>query len=424
MPLKEVLTDLLLSGARTSTVPCRRRVPILESPASNMRIACIHQGYELYGSDRSFAECVAAIRAAWPAADIEVVLPRPGPITSLLEGVATRIVFEPVFVLRRASLWQLALSGAIRLPVALVCAAKRFARSDLVYINTSVIADYAIAARFFRHKALLHIHEIPEGFTLKVLRALVGWSGADIIFNSRATRASYPLAAERNGTVIYNGVAGPKVPEPVSYDGTRPLRVAMLGRVNRIKGQEVLIEAVRLLAPELREKVQVRIIGSAFEDQTQETALAELVAQSGLTGEIALEPFTDDAGEAYRWADIVVVPSRRPESLGRVAIEAMSWGRPVISSAIGGLAEVVADGVTGWLVPPGDAAALSARLAGVMLQPGAWAGFAAAARQRYEALFSEATAAQLIAQVVAGKLAARSPPAHSPALVVRAEDSA
>ena len=45
-----------------------------------MRIACVHQGYELYGSDRCFAESVAAIRAAFPEADIEVVLPRRGPI--------------------------------------------------------------------------------------------------------------------------------------------------------------------------------------------------------------------------------------------------------------------------------------------------------------------------------------------------------
>ena len=389
-----------------------------------MRIACIHQGYELYGSDRSFAECVAAIRAAWPAADIEVVLPRPGPITGLLEGIASRITFEPVFVLRRRNLLQLAISGAFHLPVALARAAGRFARSDLVYINTSVIADYAIAARFFRKKALLHIHEIPEGFTLTVLRALVAWSGADIIFNSRATCATYPLAPGRRSVVIYNGVAGPEAPEPASYDGTRPLRLAMLGRINRIKGQEILIEAVRLLAPELRARLQVRIIGSAFEDPAQESALAALVEQSGLGSLIQLEPFTHDAGEAYRWADVVVVPSRRPESLGRVAIEAMSYGRPVVASAIGGLAEVVADGVSGWLVPPGDAVALAARLQSIILEPQGWRSFVLSARQRYEALFSEAMAAQSIAGMVAAKLAGQTGPGRIGTLAARAGDAA
>ena len=61
----------------------------------------------------------------------------------------------------------------------------------------------------------------------------------------------------------------------------------------------------------------------------------------------------------YRRADIVVVPSKLPEPLGRVAIEAMSFGRPVIASEIGGLPQVVKDQVTGWLIPPGDAAVLA-----------------------------------------------------------------
>ena len=62
-----------------------------------LRIACIHQGYELYGSDRSFAESVAALRQAYPSAEIEVVLPRDGPIRGLLEINASRIVIEPLF---------------------------------------------------------------------------------------------------------------------------------------------------------------------------------------------------------------------------------------------------------------------------------------------------------------------------------------
>ena len=49
-----------------------------------MRIACVHQGYELYGSDRCFVESVAAFREAFPEAEIEVVLPRPGPIAAAL----------------------------------------------------------------------------------------------------------------------------------------------------------------------------------------------------------------------------------------------------------------------------------------------------------------------------------------------------
>ena len=143
-----------------------------------MRIACVHQGYELYGSDRCFVESVAALREAFPEAEIEVVLPREGPIVAALSIHASRIVFEPLFILRRKALARLALTGLFTLPLALARAARRLARADLVYINTSVVLDYQIAARAFPGKALLHVHEISTGAVRKALRTLGLWSGA------------------------------------------------------------------------------------------------------------------------------------------------------------------------------------------------------------------------------------------------------
>jgi glycosyltransferase involved in cell wall biosynthesis len=376
-----------------------------------MRIACIHQGYELYGSDRSFAESVAALRAAFPSAEIEVVLPREGPIVDILKPHASRIVFEPLWVLRRQAMLRLATIEMARLPAALWRAWRRMQGSDLTYINTSIIADYALAARLLPRKALLHIHEIPEGILRKVLVALMRWSRADLIFNSRATRATFgdPPGVDARGRrthVVYNGVAGPAATLPVTYDGSRPLKVLLLGRVNRIKGQEVLLEAVASLEPALRDRVEVRLVGGAFESVEREQALAELVGRMGLSGHVEVLPFVSDAADHYRWADIVVVPSRRPESLGRVAIEAMAWGRPPLVSAIGGLVEVVVDGKTGWHVPPGDSAALAGKLREIILRPDIWRGFAAAGRARYEAVFSEPIAAAAIVAIVTDKLKA------------------
>ncbi|MGT2468524.1 hypothetical protein ACVOMV_32785 [Mesorhizobium atlanticum] len=162
-----------------------------------MRIACVHQGYELYGSDRSFAESVAALRAAFPAAEIEVVLPREGPIVDILAPHASRIVFEPLWVLRRKAILRLATVEMARLPAALWRAWRRMRGSDLTYINTSIIADYALAARLLPRKALLHIHEIPEGILRKVLVVLMRWSRADLIFNSRHARTFRRSAGRR-----------------------------------------------------------------------------------------------------------------------------------------------------------------------------------------------------------------------------------
>jgi glycosyltransferase involved in cell wall biosynthesis len=363
------------------------------------RIACIHQGYELYGSDRSFAESVAALRQAYPSAEIEVVLPRDGPIRGLLEANASRIVIEPLWVLRRKDLLRLAATAPVVLPLAVLRAARRLRRCDLVYINTSVIVDHVLAARFFPGKALQHIHEIPEGATRTLLRRLVLWGRARLIFNSRATREAFEAPPGHPSEVIYNGVAGPADWAPTDYDGKRRLRVLMLGRINRIKGQEVLLAALAALPPEVRDRIETRIVGSAFEDPGLELALREAVTSAGLAPHVSVEPFLDDPTPLYRWADVVTVPSRRPESLGRVAIEAMAFGRPPLASAIGGLREVVADGVTGRLLPPGDADALAEALAGIVQNPELLAPMARAGHERFTALFSERAVAQAIGAV-------------------------
>ena len=377
-----------------------------------MRIACVHQGYELYGSDRCFVESVAALREAYRQAEIEVVLPREGPIVAALSPFADRIVFEPLFILRRKALPRLTLTGVFTLPAALWRASRRLRRADLVYINTSVVLDYQIAARAFPGKALLHIHEIPTGLVRAVLRRLALASGARLIFNSRATRDSFAPPANRAYDVIYNGLEGPPAPEPTTYDGSRPLRVALIGRINRIKGQDVLLAALTQLDARA---LQVRMVGGAFEDPSQETRLRQQVAQAGLTETVSVEPFALDTAPIYRWADIVVAPSKLPESLGRTAIEAMAFGRPALVSAIGGLTEVVADGQTGWHVPPGDAAALAQRLAAILRAPEAWREFGGRARARYERLFSRKAAADALGAAAARCLAReRTPSAAQP----------
>jgi glycosyltransferase involved in cell wall biosynthesis len=387
-----------------------------------MKIACVHQGYELYGSDRCFIERVAAMRAAFPEAKIEVVLSRSGPIVKELEGKADRIVFEPIWVLRRRALPRLLALGAVELPLAVARAMQRFAENDLVYVNTSVIVDYMLAARFFNRKALLHIHEIPEGAVLRVLRGLARWANAEIIFNSRATKEAFAPLGEKNSVVIYNGLRGPAQAEPTTFDGTRPLRILQLGRVNRIKGQEVLLGAVAALPEELRHRLELRLVGGAFENPEAEQNLAHLTRELGLTERVRLEPFVEDPSDLYHWADIVAVPSRLPESLGRVAIEAMSFGRPPIVSAIGGLTEVVVDGVTGWHTPPGDVGSLAQRLREILLAPEKWRDFGPAGRVRFETLFSEAAAAEKIAAIVAKKLGLPAAQVGKPASTALAAD--
>jgi glycosyltransferase involved in cell wall biosynthesis len=110
----------------------------------------------------------------------------------------------------------------------------------------------------------------------------------------------------------------------------------------------------------------------------------------------------------YREADVVVVPSIWPEPLSRVIVEAMWLGRPVVATAVGGSPEAVEDGVSGLLVPRGDAPALAAAISALLRDPERRAQMGAAAAARAATMFDEE-------RVVASLLEAYESPTTRPA---------
>ncbi len=136
-----------LRAARDSDRAAAPALRAIGNAAAALRITCVHQGFELYGSDRCFIETVRTIRAAHPDARIDVVLPRSGPIVAALEPFASEIVIAPLWILRRKNLARLVTLGLMALPIAMIRAWRRIRASDLVYINTTVVADYLLAAR-------------------------------------------------------------------------------------------------------------------------------------------------------------------------------------------------------------------------------------------------------------------------------------
>jgi glycosyltransferase involved in cell wall biosynthesis len=110
-----------------------------------------------------------------------------------------------------------------------------------------------------------------------------------------------------------------------------------------------------------------------------------------------------ELGRYYERAAVVACPSRR-EGYGMVAREAMAWGRPVVASAVGGLADAIDDGVDGLLVPPGDVSALRDAIVQLLGDPVLCARLGAAAREKAVRQWSKAAAAdaQLAAYDEAG----------------------
>lgn len=142
-------------------------------------------------------------------------------------------------------------------------------------------------------------------------------------------------------------------PTPPPADGP----VLAVGRLVPEKGFDVLIRAAA------KASVSVVIIG----DGGQEPVLRALADEVGADVTFAGPVAPDELGPHYRSARLIAVPSHR-EGFGLVAAEALASGRAVVASAVGGLAQVVADGVTGRLVPAGDVEALADAL--VTTDPG------------------------------------------------------
>ncbi len=157
----------------------------------------------------------------------------------------------------------------------------------------------------------------------------------------------------------------------------RPI-ILFVGRIEPLKGIDTLIKAVGLLSQPTTppdERPLVLIIGGAPQDllatNSHEMERLRVLRESlGLTEQIIFlgsKPQTA-LPHYYSAADVLVVPSHY-ESFGMVALEAMACGTPVIASKVGGLALVVQEGRTGYLVPDRDPEQLADRISAIFAQP-------------------------------------------------------
>jgi glycosyltransferase involved in cell wall biosynthesis len=142
------------------------------------------------------------------------------------------------------------------------------------------------------------------------------------------------------------------------YEGTAP-RLLCVGRLIPIKGHIVLLRALAQAAQELPD-VTLDVAGRG----PLEPALRALAKELGVSDRVRFLGQVSPVERAIEDAAIVVVPSMG-EGFGMVALEAMERARPVIAAEIGGLGELVDDGVTGVLVPPGESTPLARAIVGL-----------------------------------------------------------
>jgi glycosyltransferase involved in cell wall biosynthesis len=158
------------------------------------------------------------------------------------------------------------------------------------------------------------------------------------------------------------------------------------GRVEKRKGVEILVKALSQVQAEGGEFRAVFLgnawgapcLGESYGDQirhqAEEYQLTEKITWTGHLDQGRVQEYVKQAA-------VVVIPSLW-ENLPYTAMEAMAWGKIIIASAVGGLPEMIEDGVSGLLVPPGDSRALAGKIRAVIQNPGQFRHLGEAARKR------------------------------------------
>ncbi|HEX9365360.1 MAG TPA: glycosyltransferase, partial [Vicinamibacterales bacterium] len=361
----------------------------------DVRVAFLSVSAEMGGSEVSLLELVRGLRRQGPSWRLDVVVPREGPLSSLLRECGAGVHLLPL-PSRLARLGETSGRTIVGRGASLVLAAgsvgpysRRLGRllADLApdVVHTNGFKLHVLGARVAPASAAVvwHIHEYVarRPISRALLRRYASRCAA-VVANSRSVAADVVsvLGGGTPVTHIYNAV-DPRAfaPEgdtldldalaglPPAVPGT--LRIGLVATYGRWKGHATFVEAFGRVSPSLG--CRAYIVGGALYDtagsQHARAELETLIGASGLAGRVGLTGFVDRPAAAMRALDVVVHASTQPEPFGLVIAEGMATGRAVIVSAAGGAEELVTDGVDALTHTPGDVESLARcieRLAG------------------------------------------------------------
>ena len=255
-------------------------------------------------------------------------------------------------------------------------------RGDLVIANSDYTRDHVLA----EHKLdPARIVSIPRGIDLE--RFNPSWVTPERV---QALREAWGVEAR-----------------------DRRVKLLLAGRLTRIKGHLLIIEAARRMR---EDGVEDFLILFAGDDQGRtgyrEEVEAAIVA-AGLSEHVRLVGHCDDMPAAYQICDIAMLPTTKPESFGRTAVEPQVMGKPVLASDHGGTTETVLNGETGWLVKVDDPDAWAAAM-GKAIEMGGLrlAAMGQAAANRARRLYSVDAMCEATLDAYARVLAARHSGSH------------
>jgi glycosyltransferase involved in cell wall biosynthesis len=316
-----------------------------------------------------------------------VLLFETGPFKERLEdaGIPVEVCPAPAAVLdvQKASGWRSALRavpGLVRLTGQV---ARRARDYDLVFANSQKAMLVAgLAGMVARRPIVWSLHDMLTAEHFSALNRRVAVTGANglvdrVLVNSRATQSAFQQSGGQvdQTTVVYNGIdAAPfeavapadleALHEELDCSGA-PL-LGVFGRLAPWKGQHVVLEAL----PDLPDAHALLVGDTLFRgDEPYEETLRRTARRLNVADRVHFLGFRDDIPRLMTFVDLVLHTSVAPEPFGRVIVEGMLAGTPVIATRAGGPVEIVQEPETGVLVPPGDPQALATAVEDLLSAP-------------------------------------------------------
>ena len=369
-------------------------------PRHAVPVVFLDQSGQLGGAELFLADLAQAC-SPWS----RVVLLEDGPFVSVLRD---RGVFvETVALPGKAKQWSkdAGVSAMVKAAPSLLAlfqeVSRRLEGASLIYGNTpKAIVLGGLMAWLRKRNLVVHLHDLltEEHFSpmnLKLLGFFVRRAGL-VIANSKATAESFKAIGGKPSLVevVYNGFKPSSFARPADFSQATlrtklglpsGLMFGVFGRLTRWKGQHVALAALRSLPG-----VHLAIVGEALftdEDRAYRDELHRVAEEPGLQGRVHFFGFQSDVTPILQAMDVVVHCSVAPEPFGRVIVEAMLAGTPVVATRGGGVDEIITDGHDGFLVPSADPVALALAVGRIMQDPATGSKLATAglhsARERF-----------------------------------------
>jgi glycosyltransferase involved in cell wall biosynthesis len=371
------------------------------------RILFLSASSGLYGAERCLLELLKGL--PHEKYEIFVLLSREGPLKKEVESLGLTTIISKLKWIGGDGRW---LEGIIGLPRRLSKLIKIIDenRIDLVYSNTSVILDGAIAAKIRGIPHIWHVHEGMHqggmGLIKRIIRSFLITSLSEkVIVLTRGLKKYFSLFGNWKIYTIYNGIdvksldrhitEKSRFQEELNLKENYPI-VALVGSFLENKGQIDLVEAAHLINKEGM-KVYYLLVGDGNLEYIDK--VKERIETRGLSNFFRLTGFRSDIAYILRNIDLFVLASRR-EPFGRVILEAMACWKPVVATKSGGPEEIVIDGVTGVLVPPQSPQDLAVAIMRIMGLRDGGEEMGRLGRKRVEAYFSLKTYQNRITETI------------------------